>query len=97
MKKTLYIVLMAAGLTAYAGEMLLPQERLALPQVEGSHLICVWDELAGDWYSDFIPYDHGGTVSFQVPSTGRWYWVGLWDEQAEEYVFGKWIGHFTSQ
>jgi hypothetical protein len=97
MKKTVVAIIMLLGLTAYAGQILLPQENLAVPQVAGSHLVVIWDETADDWHAEFASYDHSGSVTFQVPEWGRWYWVGLWDEQAEDYVFGKWIGHFPSE
>lgn len=97
MKKTILAALMIlAGLGAYAGQVSLPVERLALPDVQGSYLVCVWDEAANDWYTEFTNYDHSGSVSFQLPGAGKWYWIGLWDEQASKYVFGKWIGHFVT-
>lgn len=97
MKKTLLAVLMMlVVLGAYAGQVSPPVERLALPDVQGSFLVCVWDEAANDWYDDFVNYDHSGSLSFQLPEPGKWYWIGLWDEQAGEYVFGKWVGHFIT-
>lgn len=88
-------VLALCGIS-FGGEIGKPRERLALPAVQGSHLICIWDETARAWLSgnSFEQYDHSGSYSFQVPEWGRWYWVGLWDEQKEQYAFGKWIGHF---
>jgi len=96
MKKTLLILMVLAGLGAHAGQVLLPVERLALPDVQGNHLICVWDEAANDWHAGFSDYDHSGSVSFQLPELGKWYWIGLWDEQIGDYVFGKWVGHFVT-
>ena len=75
----------------------LPRQRIALPELQGGHLVCIWVETAGDWLRTFETYDPVGTYEFQVPAWGNWYWIGLWDEQAEEYVFGKWIGHFISE
>lgn len=80
----------------FAGSVGLPFERLALPEVSGRHLVCVWDDAAGTWLGTFDTYDHQGIYDFQVPEWGRWYWVGLWDSAKGEYVFGKWIGHFAS-
>lgn len=98
MKKTIFILLTAMiGLGVYAGSISLPEERLALPDVQGSHLICIWDESANDWHATFTSYDHSGLLSFQLPEWGKWYWVGLWDEQTSEFVFGKWVGHFVSE
>lgn len=97
MKKAVLAIMILTGMCAMAGTVSLPQERLALPDVNGSHLICIWDETANDWHTAFESYDHSGTLSFQLPAWGRWYWVGLWDEQAGQYVFGKWIGHFISE
>ena len=77
-----------------AGTIGLPVERLALPAVSGTHLVCVWDNTANAWLQDFEVYDHAGTYDFQLPSYGKWYWVGLWDSTKGEYVFGKWVGHF---
>ena len=84
-------------MTCMGGLVGLPLERIALPVVQGSHLVCVWDEAAGDWVKDFESYDETGLYDFQIPATGKWYWVGLWDESRSEYVFGKWIGHFVVQ
>lgn len=97
MKKTVYILTVIIGMSVYAGNVSLPEERLALPEVQGKHLICVWDETANDWYAAFTKYDHSGQLSFQVPEWGKWYWVGLWDEEAGEFVFKKWVGHFVSE
>ena len=97
MKKTVLAIMILAGMSAVAGTVSLPQENLALPEVNGSHLVCIWDEAANDWFTEFVSYDHSGSVSFQLPEWGRWYWIGLWDEQSGEYVFGKWIGHFVSE
>jgi hypothetical protein len=97
MKRTLLAIMIFTALHALAGTISLPREHLELPAVTGNHLVCIWDESAKDWYTDFVPYDHSGTLSFQLPAWGRWYWVGLWDEHAEKYVFGKWIGHFFSE
>ena len=96
MKNTLLALMIIAGLGAHAGQVSLPVERLAVPDVQGSHLVCIWDEVANDWHTDFTSYDDSGLLSFQLPEWGKWYWIGLWDEQAGEYVFGKWIGHFPS-
>jgi len=97
MKKSLIILTLMVGISANAGNLLLPQERLAIPKVTGSHLICIWDESAQSWHDVFQPYDHSGSVNFQFPALGRWYWIGLWDEKAGEYAFGKWVGHFASE
>ena len=93
MKKVVLVLMMLTSLGAYAGQVSLPIERLALPEVQGNHLVVVWDEAASDWYAEHADYDHSGSLSFQLPEWGKWYWIGLWDEQAGEYVFGKWIGH----
>lgn len=97
MKKTILTLMVLMGLGVHAGQVSLPQERFALPAVQGSHLVCIWDETANNWYSAFTSYDQQGVINFQVPEWGKWYWVGLWDEQAGEYVFGKWVGHFISE
>ena len=87
------IVVLVCG-SAYCGEVGLPLERIALPSVSGSHLICVWDASSETWLKSFEAYDQSGAYEFQVPAWGKWYWIGLWDEATGEYVFGKWIGHF---
>ena len=95
MKKTIFAILfsmMCCGV--FGGQVSIPRERIALPQVSGNHLVCVWDETAGVWLESFKSYDHTGTYDFQVPEWGRWYLVGLWDSAAGAYVFGKWVGHF---
>jgi hypothetical protein len=97
MKKKVLAIMVLESIGAYAGQVSLPEERLALPEVQGSHLLCIWDEAANDWYAGFASYDHSGLLSFQLPEFGKWYWIGLWDEQAGDYVFGKWIGHFISE
>jgi hypothetical protein len=98
MKKLLMLiaVLVLSG-KAWSGLVGLPTERLVLPAVEGSHLVCIWDETAEAWVKDFESYDQSGQYEFLVPEWGRWYWIGLWDEAAGEYVFGKWIGHFITE
>jgi hypothetical protein len=96
MKKNILALLMLVGVCAYAGQLARPVERLALPEVQGEHLICIWDETANDWYTGFVSYDHEGSYNFQVPEWENWYWIGLWDEASGEYVYGKWIGHFQT-
>lgn len=96
MIKNVLILMILVALGVHAGQVSTPVERLALPDVQGSHLVCVWDDSASDWYTGFASYDHSGSLSFQLPEQGKWYWVGLWSEQAGEYVFGKWVGHFVT-
>ncbi len=93
-KYILALFLLTVGLNAFSGEVGLPCEVLALPEIEGDCLVCIWDEASGSWLQDFEQYDHAGVFDFEVPAWGQWYWVGLWDMAAGEYVFGKWIGHF---
>lgn len=96
MKHKLFILLLLAGLTACGGQVGLPVERIAFPAVQGSHLICIWDDTANQWTGPFIAYDHSGTFRFQVPAWNQWYWIGLWDQSQGQYVFAKWIGHITT-
>ncbi len=95
-KTTIALIISILCANAFSSSVGLPQERLALPELQGGHLVCIWDEQAGNWLRAFETYDHAGTYEFQVPAWGNWYWIGLWDEQNGEYVFGKWIGHFIS-
>ncbi len=98
MKKSIWAaVLLIVGGNAVAGVVGLPAERVALPAVQGEHLVCIWDETAGAWLQAFESYDHAGNYNFQLPEWGRWYWVGLWDSSSGSYVFGKWIGHFVTE
>ncbi len=98
MKKAIMtLIISTICASAIGGSVGLPTERLALPEVQGTHLVCIWDNDAGVWLGSFDNYDHAGTYEFQVPAWGKWYWIGLWDEQAGEYVFGKWIGHFITE
>lgn len=94
MKKWIIGIILIAGLFAVAGSVGLPAERIALPQVEGDHLVCVWDATAENWVQSHVAYDNSGAYSLQVPEWNKWYWVGLWDSKNQLYVFGKWIGHF---
>lgn len=96
-KSTMALIISIICANAFCGSVGLPRERLALPALQGEHLVCIWDETAGDWLRSFETYDHVGTYEFQVPAWGHWYWIGVWDEQNGEYVFGKWIGHFISE
>jgi len=80
--------------TAFAGQVGKPLERLALPDVSGEHLVCIWDESAGAWLQGHAAYDHSGTFDFQLPEWNQWYWIGLWDSAKAEYVYEKWVGHF---
>lgn len=75
----------------------LPREHIAMPKVNGTHLVCLWDEAAGVWLSEFEDYDHAGSYTFQFPEWGKWYWIGLWDNASKEYVFGKWVGNFLEE
>ncbi len=97
MKKSILLILamMCCG-TVFSGTVSSPTERVALPAVSGNHLVCIWDETADQWYQEFVSYDNAGSFTFDVPAWGRWYWIGLWDEASEQYVFGKWIGHFIT-
>lgn len=96
MKKNILALMMLLGVCAFAGQVGLPQEHMALPDLQGDYLICIWDETANDWHTSFTSYDHNGSINVQVPELGKWYWVGLWDEQGGDYVFGQWIGHFVT-
>jgi hypothetical protein len=90
MKKVLFFVsLIVVCCNAWSGQLGLPEEQIALPAVEGEYLVCVWDEASQQWF-------HSGVFTFQLPQWGNWYWIGLWDAVSEEYVFGKWIGHFKT-
>jgi hypothetical protein len=71
----------------------LPMEHIALPIVPTQHFICIWDHTAQRWLG-YFPYNNSGYYDFQVPAWGRWYWIGLWDQSAAEYVFSLWVGHF---
>jgi len=97
MKKAVLILFMLiAGITAFAGQVGLPTEQIALPDVQGNFLVCLWDDATGSWAGPFISYDHTGSYRFEVPEWGKWYWIGLWDQANEQYVFAKWIGHFKT-
>jgi hypothetical protein len=96
MKKIIVAVMVLIGVGAYAGQVGLPLEQLALPEIQGDHLVCIWDEAANSWYTGFTSYDQSGSYNFQVPEWGHWYWIGLWDETNGQYVYGKWIGHFLT-
>lgn len=96
MKKAVLILVMLAGFAAFAGQVGFPTEQIALPSVQGSFLICVWDDEANQWIGPFIAYDHTGSYRFEVPAWDRWYWIGLWDQAKGQYVFAKWIGHFKT-
>ena len=89
------IVCVVCG-SSFSGQVGLPVERLELPVLEGSHLLCVWDETAGEWLGEHEVYDNSRSFRFEVPELGKWYWFGLWDEAAGEYVYEKWIGHFPT-
>jgi hypothetical protein len=96
MKKALALIIFALCIGATGGQVGLPTEYLAITEVEGSYLVCIWDQTSGDWLQDFEVYDNSGVYEFEVPQWGRWYWIGLWDEANGEYVYGKWIGHFLT-
>lgn len=96
MKKLLLASICALSLVSNGGEVGKPVERLAMPLVQGGHLVCIWDQSESKWLRDFETYNHSGVLEFQVPEWGRWYWVGLWDESRSEYVYSKWIGHFPT-
>ena len=95
-KMILTVVLSILTLNAMGGTVGLPRERIALPVVQGNHLVCVWDETADRWLKDFELYDHAGVYEFSLPALGKWYWVGLWDQGKGQYIFGKWVGHFIT-
>lgn len=71
----------------------MPLEAIAMPLVQGDHLVCIWDDAAQDWRG-WHPYDHSGSYLFQVPVWGQWYWIGLWDIAGDQFVSSRWIGHF---
>ena len=97
MKKViLIIVLFVACTRVWSGQVGLPEEQIALPAVQGDYLVCIWDETSEQWLQSHQDYDLSGTYSFQLPDWGNWYWIGLWDKVNEQYVFGKWIGHFIT-
>ncbi|MEI6892438.1 MAG: hypothetical protein V5783_09730 [Pontiella sp.] len=95
MKKILALIIFALCVGANAGYVGLPTERMAIEDLEGDHLVCIWDQSEGEWISR-ESYDHSGVYEFDVPAWGQWYWIGLWDEAANEYAYTKWIGHFPT-
>lgn len=96
-KSILTIIMFTVCATVFAGQIVgSPTERIALPAVQGTHWVCIWDEDAGEWHTAFAEYDNKGVFTFNVPEWGKWYWIGLWDEANEVYAFGKWIGHFVT-
>ena len=97
MKKTFIslILLLICG-RVWGGELGLPEEQIALPAVQGDFLVCIWDDYSEDWVHGHLTYDHSGSFNFQLPSWEKWYWIGLWDPNSQQYVFGKWIGHFLT-
>ena len=98
MKKALLSMMICAACSSvWSGQVGLPVEQIALPAVQGEYLVCLWDEASQSWVQAHQTYDLSGSFSFQLPSWGRWYWIGLWDSVNEEYVFGKWIGHFITE
>ena len=55
-KLTLLFVAAFAAFQAQTVEVGLPLERLAMPVVTGSHLVCIWDDSAQSWIDpDFDP------------------------------------------
>ena len=97
MKKAFFImILFAACSRGWGGQVGLPEEQVALPVVQGDYLICIWDEASDQWFQEHQVYDHTGVYKMKLPEWGKWYWIGLWDSVKEEYVFGKWIGHFLT-
>lgn len=98
MKKTiLALMLLIFCGTAFSGNVGLPAERIALPELQGNYQVCIWDNTAGAWLTTSEQYDHSGTYSFQLPEWNQWYWVGLWDSSTESYAFGKWVGNFITE
>ena len=95
-KAILALIMLTLCSDVFPGEVGLPLEQVALPAVQGQHLVCIWDETAGAWLQAFESYDHMGSYGFQLPEWDKWYWLGLWDSERGEYVFGKWIGHFVT-
>ncbi len=68
------IVLMAIlmlGASAFSGQVGLPQEQIALPVVQGSHLVCIWDEAGQEWMQAHASYDHSGSYRLQLPEWGN--------------------------
>jgi len=97
MKKSV-IMLLLLLVCGYArgGTVGLPDEQIALPAVQGNYLVCIWDDSVGNWMQSHQVYDLSGSFNFKLPSWGKWYWIGLWDSNSKQYVFGKWIGHFLT-
>lgn len=97
MKKVfISLALLVACGHVWGGELGLPEEQIALPAVQGDFLVCIWDESLGDWVQAHQAYDQSGSLNFQLPAWGKWYWIGLWDSASQQYVFGKWVGHFLT-
>ena len=91
------LIIILVSSNAFSGQVGLPTERLALPPTTaGNYLVCIWNESVGQWESGFEVYDKSGSYNFTVPSWNNWYWIGLWDESAGKYVYGKWVGHFLT-
>ena len=99
MKTWIAGILLLCSLSVMAGSLGLPVEHVAMgtahldnPNVQ--HLVCIWDNSAQTWLQDHLVYDHSGVYAFQVPEWDQWFWIGLWDTQSREYVFGTWVGQF---
>ncbi len=98
MKKVFLALLVSVACgTVFSGQVGLPVERIELPDVQGSYLVCIWDETAGQWLQAFETYDLSGSYSFQLPEWSKWYWIGLWNESTGTYIFEKWVGHFPTK
>ncbi len=97
MKKWIMGLMLAAGLSVWAGTAGQPSDRVAFPEVgEGNYLVCIWDETADAWYQGFIEYDHSGSYTFTAPAWNKWYWIALWNTAEGKYEYGVWIGHIKT-
>ena len=98
-KLTVVLMLFYAALHAQAGTVGLPVERIILPSKASNFnfSVRVWDYANGAWLGETVPLARGVRhYDFQYPEWGKMYWVGLWNADTGQFVFGKTVGQYKT-
>ena len=65
---------------------------MTIPQIQGGGTIYIYDN-AAEGYIKTTPNWTSSVYTFVAPAWNRWYWIGVYDPVAGEFVGGVWVIH----
>jgi hypothetical protein len=96
--------LLLAGMMLLATETVLqaevgpqrPLDIVFLPDTESLLTLRLYDLNAGRYIQEENGVTAGSQYELRVPAWDRWYWIGVWMETTDRFIWGQWIGHFRT-